>query len=378
MDPTCAVRHITLVLIAATIATAAAGCSQGQAAAIYPKADLSPPALLQAGPVDSRRVVVRFDEVVAPVVGSFASEPSADLTCLSEGANLTVSFEAGQSPGRDYALAGEVDDSCGNRARFLLRFTGWNDRAPSLRVSEVQTGKNSSKTKPHRDFIEFEALATGNIGGEEVSWASTVKTMTYRFPAAEVRKGDFVVLHLAPELLPEEVDEVGSDTAVSGGVDATSSGREILVRRPRIARRMRRDIHIASPWRGADGRPLLCSGRQIGSSRGRQSRGHRLCSGSVRSLALLGRQARMGGRLQVESLAFEIDLPEGGRRGRAFGMVHLRFGLSKPRRAQWRARGFRLDPRRVSDEPKGRFEKTAGQAGGQEAIRRASVAADTL
>ncbi len=226
MDPTCAVRHITLVLIAATIATAAAGCSQGQAAAIYPKADLSPPALLQAGPVDSRRVVVRFDEVVAPVVGSFASEPSADLTCLSEGANLTVSFEAGQSPGRDYALAGEVDDSCGNRARFLLRFTGWNDRAPSLRVSEVQTGKNSSKTKPHRDFIEFEALATGNIGGEEVSWASTVKTMTYRFPAAEVRKGDFVVLHLAPELLPEEVDEVGSDTAVSGGVDATSSGRE--------------------------------------------------------------------------------------------------------------------------------------------------------
>jgi hypothetical protein len=130
------------------------------------------------------------------------------------------------SPGADYALAGEVEDGSGNRTRFLVRFTGWNDSAPRLRLSEVQTGKNSSKTKPHRDFVELEALADGNIGGEELLWSSSVKSASYRFPSAEVKQGDFIVLHLAPEGLDEERDETGSDLAASGGVDASGTGRD--------------------------------------------------------------------------------------------------------------------------------------------------------
>ncbi len=220
-------QSLAVAAAAAAIALAAAGCSQEAAAAIYPKADLCPPALLQAGPADSRRVLFRFDEAVSPVQGSFASEPSSELSCLAQGAELTVSFDSGQSPGLEYALAGEVDDACGNRARFLLKFTGWNDRAPLLRISEAQTGKNSSKTKPHRDFIELQVLADGNIGGEEVAWASSVKEASYRFPPVEARKGDYVVLHLAPEGLPEEIDELGGDLSASGGVDATPTGRDL-------------------------------------------------------------------------------------------------------------------------------------------------------
>ena len=140
---------------------------------------------------------------------------------------MTVVFASDQSPGADYALAGEVDDKDGNRTRFFLKFSGWNDRAPHLLISEMQTGKNASKTKPHRDFIEFEVLEDGNVGGEEVSWASSIKSATYRFPGIEVRNGDFLVLHLAPEGLPEEVDELGGDLSASGGVDATSTGRDL-------------------------------------------------------------------------------------------------------------------------------------------------------
>jgi hypothetical protein len=206
---------------------ALAACSQAPAAAMYPEADLSPPTLLSAGPTDARGFRARFDEAVTPVAGSLCAEPAAELSCSAEGGDLIVSFASDQSPGADYALAGEVDDSQGNRTRFLVRFAGWNDRAPRLRLSELQTGKNSSQTNQHRDYIELEALEDGNIGGEELSWTSTVKTASYRFPGAEVRKGDFIVLHLAPEGIPEEVDELGSDLSASGGVDASPTGRDV-------------------------------------------------------------------------------------------------------------------------------------------------------
>jgi hypothetical protein len=216
------------ILCAATaFVLAAAGCSQESTSAVYPAADLRPPALLAAGPTDARSVTVRFDEEVNPVKGSFAVEPRVDLGFLARDQDLIVTFASDQSPGVDYALTGEVDDAHGNRTRFLLKFAGWNERPPRMRISEVQTGKNGSKTKPHRDFIELEVLADGNVGGEEISWASSVKSATYRFPGIEVRKGGYIVLHLAPEGLPEEIDELGDDLSASGGADASTTGRDL-------------------------------------------------------------------------------------------------------------------------------------------------------
>jgi hypothetical protein len=194
---------------------------------VYPAADLRPPELLEAEPTGSRTFLLRFDEAVTSVAGSLASEPQADLSGSAEGESLVVAFASDQSPGADYSLMGEVDDASGNRTRFLVRFVGWNDRAPPLLLSEVQPCKNSSKTKPHRDFVELEAREDGNIGGEELSWASSVKTATYRFPGIEVKKGDFIVLHLAPEGIAAEVDELGGDLAASGGIDATATGRDL-------------------------------------------------------------------------------------------------------------------------------------------------------
>jgi hypothetical protein len=220
-------RRYAPLLASAAACLAAAGCSHEALTAVYPEADLRPPALLEAGPTGSRTFLLRFDEAVTPVEGSLASEPRADLGCRSEAESLVVEFASDQSPGADYALSGEVEDPCGNRTRFLVRFAGWNDRAPKLRLSEVQTGKNSSKTNPHRDFVELEVLADGNVGGEELSWASSVKTATYRFPGIEVKKGDFLVLHLAPEGIAAEVDELGSDLSASGGIDAGAAGRDL-------------------------------------------------------------------------------------------------------------------------------------------------------
>ena len=216
----------TLLAISLAFCIGLAACSPDLSSFEYPAADLRPPDLLAAGPTGSRNVLLRFDETVTPVAGSFSVDPGASLSFRSEGESLAIDFGSAQSAGADYSLVGEVDDLRGNRTRFLVRFTGWNDRAPPLLLSEVLPCKNSSKTKPHRDFVELLVLEDGNLGGEELSWASSVKAESYRFPSVEVRKGDFVVLHLAPEGLPEERDELGADLSASGGVDATATGRD--------------------------------------------------------------------------------------------------------------------------------------------------------
>jgi hypothetical protein len=213
------------VALAASIAEAA--CSPGAGASLQPVVDLRPPGLLEAGPSGPMAFVALFDEPVVLVPDSLELEPRATIRGTAKGQELEVEFPEEQSPGRDYCLVGEVDDARGNRTRFLVRFVGWNARPPEMRISEVQTGKNGSQTRPHRDYVELEVLEDGNVGGEELTWSSSVKSVNFRFPGIEVEKGDFLVLHLSPEGEAAEVDELGADTAVSGGVDATPAGRDL-------------------------------------------------------------------------------------------------------------------------------------------------------
>ena len=201
--------------------------SRDSGGAALPESDFRPPSLLEAGPSDGRTFSVLFDEAIKPVAGSFGLEPAAgELSASAEGSMLRLDFSEEALPGLDYCLAGEVEDGSGNRCRFVLSFTGYNSRPALLSISEIQPQKNSSTKAPHRDYAEFLVLEAGNLGGLELSWASSTKLMVYRFPAAEVLAGDFVVLHLAPEGLASEVDETGGDLAVSGGIDATATARD--------------------------------------------------------------------------------------------------------------------------------------------------------
>jgi hypothetical protein len=187
--------------------------------------DLKPPMVLEAGPVDETSFVLRFDEDIAPVEGSFALSPGKAPRASAEGEELRLALGEAQEAGRDYVISGEVRDEKGNGSRFLLDFSGFNPRPAKLRISEVQTSKNSSLSRPHRDYVEFEVLAAGNLGGMEFSATSSTKTTTWRFPGAEVAKGEVIVLHCAPEGLVEEKNETGGNLALSGGIDA-SGGRD--------------------------------------------------------------------------------------------------------------------------------------------------------
>ncbi len=218
-----------LSLAVLAIPAALSACLPGQVSdAVLPPSDLKPPLVLEAGPEGPRSFLLRFDEEVNPVEGSFGLEPGPRAAAASaEGSSLRLDLGADCEPGAEYALSGEVEDGAGNATRFVFRFAGWNGRPARLALSEAQTARNSSATRPRRDFVELLVLVPGNLGGLELSWAGSAKLCSYRFPGVEVRAGDRVVLHLAPEGLPAELDEKGADLSASGGTDATAAGRDL-------------------------------------------------------------------------------------------------------------------------------------------------------
>lgn len=213
-----------------TILVALGACSPLPKESIPLTGDFSPPALLSMKVQDGSCLALSFDEDIKALAGSYALEPARGETeARAEGKELTLHFGTGTELGQAYRLAGEVEDLRGNTSRFVLEFTGYNARPPALRLNEVRTQKNSSTKTPHRDYVEIEVLEGGNLGGVELSWISSTKLLSWRFPAAEVEKGGIVLLHLAPEAKASEVDETGSDLGLSGGMDALPAARDFWI-----------------------------------------------------------------------------------------------------------------------------------------------------
>jgi len=219
-------RGTPAILVSMSLCLLLSACVPDPAEAPPAVFDLRPPTVLEAGPDGARSFVLRFDENVEPVEGSYSLDPGSAPKASAEGPELRLSLGEDQEPGWEYSLLGEVRDAKGNGSRFLFAFSGWNGRPAKLRISEVQTAKNSSAAHPHRDFVEFEVEADGNLGGMELSFSSTVKTVNWSFPGAEVRKGEVVVVHCSPEGLPAEKNETGDDLLASGGIDS-SAGRDL-------------------------------------------------------------------------------------------------------------------------------------------------------
>lgn len=204
------------------------GCSApGNDQVFLPIGDVRPPVLVAVNQVDSGLLELNFSEDVAIVADSFVFQPNEiQMNPSVEGKRIQVAFSPRLDPGTFCTLSGEAEDWAGNRLKFLISFSGYNEHPARLRLNEIQLGKNSSASNPHRDYIEFLVLESGNLGGITVEWASSVKTYRYQFPAVDVRAGECVVLHCAPEGIPVERDETGSDCGLSGGIDASLNGRD--------------------------------------------------------------------------------------------------------------------------------------------------------
>ena len=238
---------------------ALSSCIPDPVIAVFEPGDLRPPAVVSWGATGPAKVLIVFDETVRAdpeafdvarrineLDGSTGGLPGAAIAGLPQeaGARLVsavsvLSVSAGptaegvlvlldgdQEPGVAYVLTGLVSDIAGNLSSFVLPYWGFNADPARLVINELLTEGTASRP----DAIEFFVLHGGNLAGLTVFIGSPgLHDMRYVFPACNVAAGEFIILHLKPQGLPEEVDEV-EDMTLSGGIDASATARDFWVR----------------------------------------------------------------------------------------------------------------------------------------------------
>lgn len=110
-----------------------------------------------------------------------------------------------------YLLYAVVEDEHGNSLSFSSDFTGYNDNLPEIVLNEVRT----EWSKPKPEYIELYVLEDGNLGGLFIEVYYSTKVNTYTFPAVDVHKGEYIVLHM------RSVDEAAFDE--TDALDACSA-----------------------------------------------------------------------------------------------------------------------------------------------------------
>jgi hypothetical protein len=202
------------------LAFSAAACAPLQGANPAAGLDLVPPVLKKACAAGPDRLVLEFDEEPVLKADSLEIEPSLAVTGHEvKGTTIEIHTAPTQVIGEEYRLRATVEDASGNAAWLIARFYGYNPAPPRLVINEFITQGSAT----HPDLVELKVLDGGNMGGVTFYSGTPARwKQRFVFPAASVRRGDFILLHLKPQGLTAEIDETSSP-AVSGGLDASAA-----------------------------------------------------------------------------------------------------------------------------------------------------------
>lgn len=191
--------------------------------------DLRPPAVLDWGANGAQTARIVFDEAVQAELSDFSCSEELGIVALEAGADgreLFVLLDRDCAPGQAFSVSGLACDMQGNATSFILPFWGHNPRPARLLINELGSVASAS----HPDAVEFFAQGAGSLAGLAF-YVGLPGDYDHRyiFPACEVAVGDYIVLHMRPQGIDEERDEV-LDRAVSGGLDATAGAWDFWYR----------------------------------------------------------------------------------------------------------------------------------------------------
>ena len=203
-------------------------CSTGEAAssAIAQMFGGSSQALLflDCKAVSEDEIVFNFSQPVT--VRSVSFDPVLEIASVEDGKTVRVKLKKSPVPaGVQFTADLLAEDADKNSINVLVPFRSRNNRMPSLVISELRT----ENTKPRSEFIELKMKTAGNLGAVRVFIASNNKEpVIYEFKPVEVKKDEYVVLHLRTV---EEAckDEYGSNLDESGGANSSSTARDFWV-----------------------------------------------------------------------------------------------------------------------------------------------------
>jgi hypothetical protein len=182
-----------------------------------------PPVFLECRPVSSTEMVFKFSQAVN--VKSIYFDPPLVVDSVEGGDEVTVVFAKKLEEGKKVTADIVVEDSGLNTLNVIVPFRTRNDRMPKLLFNELRTEYSNPKV----EFVEFISQGAGNLGGMRLFIAGhSLTTPVYEFSPAEVKTGEYIVLHLRT-VEADCLDETGADLALSGGKDAQDDARDLWV-----------------------------------------------------------------------------------------------------------------------------------------------------
>jgi hypothetical protein len=213
-------KNFCIFLLGACIAFGS--CSTGDAASAAQMLGGSSQALLYLNCRAVSEDEIEFEFSRPVTVKSINFEPAVEIASIQDGSTVRVRLEEKTGPGILFTADLLAEDDKKNTINVLISFRSRNNRMPSLVINELRT----ENSKPKAEFIELKMMSDGNLGAVRVFIASNNKEpMVYEFQPVNVKKGEYVVLHLRTT---EEgcVDELGSDLSASRGTNATATARD--------------------------------------------------------------------------------------------------------------------------------------------------------
>mgnify|MGYP006274889157 CR=1 FL=1 len=191
--------------------------------------DLHPPQLRALAMEDPHIIVARFNEVTSVSPEDIIIQPGLGAIEVSaEDRTVTVTTERPAEVGRPYTIEATARDEAGNTLTFMLRVTGYNPSPARLIINEFTC--QGSGNRP--DLVELLVTESGNLGGV-VFYAGSPREHagSLTFPPVRVESGDFILVHLKPEGIDQEIDEIDA-TDISGGRNAHPEARDFWMAEP--------------------------------------------------------------------------------------------------------------------------------------------------
>jgi hypothetical protein len=175
-------------------------------------------------------ITFRFSLPVTLVSAHF--EPALEIVSVTNGDAITFTLGTEERGGELISADVLVEDEHKNTLNVLLQFRSRNDRLPDFLITELRT----EASKPKGEFVELNMLGDGNLGALRL-FAATNDEPLFEFPPVEVKKGEYVVIHLRTY---EEamVDETGSSLSASQGTEALATARDFWI--PESKERLRK------------------------------------------------------------------------------------------------------------------------------------------
>jgi len=170
---------------------------------------------------------IEFEFSKAVTVQSLSLDPELPIASVEDGSIVKVKLGENVASGLLVNVDMLAEDADKNSINVLTSFRSRNSQMPKLVINEVCTEATSPKT----EFIEFKMKTAGNLGGLRIfimGNTNATKQTIYEFSSVNVKKDDYVLLHLRTRLESYK-DEYNGNKEESSGDNSSLSAWDFYV-----------------------------------------------------------------------------------------------------------------------------------------------------